>query len=130
MLAAGQSVVKHACLLSLRIGHGERRHSVKTQEEYFKTRNTCCWIAVLGGFFGNIVTVFAPPLGRTIVVAALVLSLVGGYNWARGKARSPAFCLWGILAPIGYLGLALLRDRYWDRVTLPGSAESETGGRT
>lgn len=41
----------------------------------------------------------------------LVSILFGCFLWTRLKNRHWIFTLWGILAPIGLLGIALLRDK-------------------
>jgi len=70
-------------------------------------------IAWAGAILGLIGGRFAPNLGILIliVVIALVISITGCYFWAKGKGRSGWFSLWGVLAPIGFLGVTLLRDK-------------------
>ncbi len=89
---------------------------MKTREQFESTRTTCCWLGVAGGILANIFMAFSPGFGYMLLFGALILDVVGCYNWAKAKARSPWFCLWGVLAPIGFLGVALLSDRSWDEV--------------
>jgi len=49
-------------------------------------------------------------------IAGLVLVLIGCYRWTKEKDRHWAFMFWGLLAPIGLLGIALLRNKTWDRL--------------
>ena len=46
-----------------------------------------------------------------IVLAGIALSTLGCCLWARHKGRHWAWGLWGILTPIGFLGVALLKNR-------------------
>jgi hypothetical protein len=90
-------------------------------------RNGYCWTGVILGFIGNFIS-YASPFGYLLVLTALILNLIGGYNWARAKGRNGAFCLWGILAPIGFVGLAVLQDRYGlDAVGASSSRATGTG---
>ena len=81
-------------------------------EHYEKTRNACCWTGVILGWVGNVLIAFRQPFGYLLWLSGLSLNIIGGYNWAKSKNRNPAFCLWGLLAPIGFLGLALLNDKW------------------
>ena len=40
-----------------------------------------------------------------------VLAIVGCMFWAKAKGRNWVFGFWGFLAPIGLLGVALLKDK-------------------
>ena len=102
---------------------------MKTREQFESTRTACCWLGVGGGILANIFMAFSPGLGYLLLFAALILDVVGCYNWAMAKARSPWFCLWGFLAPIGFLGLALLRDRSWDEVSQTSTNRITAGMR-
>lgn len=42
---------------------------------------------------------------------AVLIILAGCYIWTRLKNRHPAFLLWGLLAPVGLLGISLLKDK-------------------
>ena len=44
-------------------------------------------------------------------VLAIALLMTGCYIWTRLKNRAWVFMLWGLLAPIGLLGISLLRDK-------------------
>jgi hypothetical protein len=46
-----------------------------------------------------------------VLVASLFFTLTGCYIWTKLKSRHWAFMFWGILAPIGLLGISLLEDR-------------------
>ena len=46
-----------------------------------------------------------------LTIIALILILIGCYQWTRLKNRHWAFMFWGILAPIGLLGISLLKDK-------------------
>ncbi len=51
-----------------------------------------------------------------LAIAAIVLVLIGCYQWTKLKNRHWAFMFWGLLAPIGLLGIALLRDKSWEEI--------------
>ena len=93
---------------------------MKTKSQYESRRNTYCWLGFGLGIAGNVTQLFNPELAWVIVVTALILNVVGCYNWAMAKARSPVFCLWGLLAPIGFLGTALLQDKWSEKRSAEG----------
>jgi len=93
--------------------------TVKTKEQYQAGRDVYCWLGFGIGFIGNVTRIFSPGFGTMLVLTALILNIVGCYNWAMSKGRSPLFCLWGVLAPIGFLGPALLQDNWYGRAPVP-----------
>lgn len=46
-----------------------------------------------------------------IALIGLALTFAGCVLWAKRKNRHWAFGFWGLLAPIGFLGVSLLKDR-------------------
>jgi len=46
-----------------------------------------------------------------IVFIGLAITMIGCVLWTQRKHRHIAFALWGLLAPIGFLGIALLKDK-------------------
>ena len=42
---------------------------------------------------------------------SMILLLIGCYIWTKLKNRHWAFMFWGLLAPIGLLGISLLEDK-------------------
>ena len=46
-----------------------------------------------------------------ISIIGLALAVAGGVLWAQRKNRHWAFGLFGVLAPIGFLGVSLLKNR-------------------
>lgn len=62
-----------------------------------------------------------------LYVLALAFSLTGCYIWTRLKNRHWAFTLWGLLTPIGLLGIALLKDK---SVPAPESSPVESSLET
>ncbi len=83
-----------------------------TQEQYRSRRNVCCWLGVISAFIGNIMMASGNTFGFILWSSGIILNLVGGYAWAKYKGRSGWYTLWAILAPIGFIGLAVLEDRY------------------
>ena len=49
-----------------------------------------------------------------ILMIGLAVTMVGCVLWTQRKRRHVAFALWGLLAPVGFLGIALLRDKSQD----------------
>ena len=50
-------------------------------------------------------------IGVALMIFAMVLLLGGCYFWTRLKNRHWAFMFWGLLSPIGLLGVSLLKDK-------------------
>lgn len=44
-------------------------------------------------------------------LVGITLTLIGCYQWTKLKNRHWAFMFWGLLAPIGLLGISLLHDK-------------------
>jgi hypothetical protein len=49
--------------------------------------------------------------GALILLLGIGLTLWGCYLWTSLKNRHWLFMLWGLLSPIGLLGIALLKDK-------------------
>lgn len=91
---------------------GHRNVWPKTKEEFRQGRKIC-----LVGFSLSVTAVAAGvsgyvALGYVLVVAAVAVYIFGAYNWAKYKGRSPWFCLWGLIAPIGLLVVVFLEDKW------------------
>ena len=52
-----------------------------------------------------------PALTYSMLVVAMCLSVYGCYLWARLKGRCWIWMVFGLLAPAGFLMLALLRNK-------------------
>lgn len=88
----------------------------KTQrytERVTPIKNTGIAMAWSGALFGWIGQRLVPSFETLIIITtiALILSIVGCYLWSVGKRRSGWFSLFGILAPIGFIVIASLRDK-------------------
>ena len=46
-----------------------------------------------------------------LLAMSVILILTGCYTWTKLKNRHWAFMFWGLLAPIGLLGISLLEDK-------------------
>ena len=51
------------------------------------------------------------PYYYFLYVLAVAFGLTGCYIWTRLKNRHWAFLLWGLLSPVGLLGIACLKDK-------------------
>ena len=58
-----------------------------------------------------------------LYILAFAFSLTGCYIWTRLKNRHWGFAAWGLLTPIGLLGIALLKDK------TPKPVESDVGAQ-
>lgn len=47
----------------------------------------------------------------TILAVGVAVAVFGGILWAQRKNRHWAFGLWALLAPIGFLGISLLKEK-------------------
>lgn len=56
---------------------------------------------------------------------AMAITMVGCVLWALRKNRHWAFAFWGLIAPIGFLGISLLRDKTPKVETLETVQESK-----
>lgn len=72
-------------------------------------RTTFVWLGWLTAVIGNFILPY-PAIFITLI-AGLGMSVYGCYLWTKLKSRHSAFALWGILSPIGLLGVSLLKDK-------------------
>ena len=49
--------------------------------------------------------------GFIVSLVGIVTTIAGCVLWARRKKRHWAFGIWSLLAPIGFLGISLLKDK-------------------
>ena len=49
--------------------------------------------------------------GYFLYALSYAFTFTGCYIWTKLKNRHPAFSLWGLLTPVGLLGIALLKDK-------------------
>ena len=75
-----------------------------------RTGISLAWLGVVIGWVGYYL---APTYGLLLLALLidLVLAVCGCYIWAKAKGHSGWFALWGILAPIGFLGVALVKSK-------------------
>ena len=50
-----------------------------------------------------------------MLILGLVLIVGGCCLWAKDKKRNPLYALWGLIPPIGFIALAILKDRTGDK---------------
>jgi len=68
------------------------------------------WFGVIVAYAGNLAgQIF--DYWIAIVLVGMAITMVGCVLWVQRKHRHIAFALWGLLAPIGFLGISLLKDR-------------------
>ena len=69
------------------------------------------WIVAYGG---NLFLDY--PANLITIVIGIGMSIYGCYLWTKLKNRHWVFSLWGIITPVGLLGVSLLKDK----TPLPG----------
>jgi len=79
-------------------------------------RNGLIIIGLVMGFIVNRITLFVDNFIVLIILWILLtvsigLVLWGCYIWTKIKNRHFAFMFWGLLSPIGLLGISLLKDK-------------------
>lgn len=66
-------------------------------------------VGMLGAYIANYMVSDVSIIVCAVIAIACLLS--GAYIWTRMKNRHWAFMLWSLLAPIGLLGISLLKDK-------------------
>ena len=66
-------------------------------------------IGLIGAYAANYLGNDTAVIACAVIAIAFLLS--GAYIWTRLKNRHWAFMLWSLLAPIGLLGISLLKDK-------------------
>ena len=85
--------------------------SDEKKEEYKHRKTVWAWAATLLGVIGNIILSYGSSFGWLFSIAGMLVAIYACWNWTKYKGREPAWALWGILYPIGYLALVLLKDK-------------------
>ena len=84
---------------------------VKGGEKMEDAKDLVAFSCVLGSIAAWSFWYYTPLLGLIVWIFSLVLILYGCYYWVRWKNRHWAFTLWGLLSPIGLLGISLLKRK-------------------
>jgi cyanate permease len=74
-------------------------------------RPALLWFGAIVIVMGNVAMEGDYANGYIASVAGIAAALIGCYLWTREKNRAWEFALWGLLAPIGYLGIMFLKDK-------------------
>ncbi len=69
------------------------------------------WVGTIIGLAGSVALEIGNSNGAVGSVVGLIVTMIGCYLWTREKNRASIFALWGLLAPIGFLGIMFLRDK-------------------
>jgi len=69
------------------------------------------WVGSIIAISGNVGLEIGNAKGSIALIVGLVVVLIGCYLWTREKNRAWGFILWGLLAPIGFLGIMFLKDQ-------------------
>lgn len=72
-------------------------------------KNLLIFFGWIIGYGGNLVLDF--PTNIITLLVGLAMTLTGCYMWTKIKNRHWAFMFWGVLTPIGLLGISLLQDK-------------------
>jgi len=87
------------------------KQSIEKKEQYRSRKTIWAWAGMLTGVIGNIMLGYGSLFGLLFVFGGVGVAIYACWNWAVYKGRNPAWCLLGILYPIGYLPMALLTDK-------------------
>ena len=74
-------------------------------------RPVLLWAGAIFSVMGNVAVELGYANGYVATVVGIILALIGCYLWTRDKNRAWGFALWGLLVPIGYLGIMFLKDK-------------------
>jgi hypothetical protein len=84
------------------------------KDKYKSLRNNLVWAGLIIAFVSRILVAimpFAAAFALGLSCFGLVLVVIGCYFWAKYKGRNPAWTVFGVIAPIGFIPLAVLRDK-------------------
>jgi cyanate permease len=68
------------------------------------------WVGAIIGIAGSVALEIGNSNGAVGSVVGLIVTMIGCNLWTREKNRASIFALWGLLAPIGFLGIMFLKD--------------------
>ena len=102
----------------------DKRRELPSHEDYSPTQINeyssgsnggvgIAWFGVVIVSIGNRLS-FIWDYWLVMSIIGIVLTVAGCALWAQRKNRHWVFCFWGLLAPIGFLGISLLKDRSKD----------------
>ena len=80
-------------------------------EKHHINRLFLLWLGVILSIAGNIAIDIGRANGQIVTVIGGIIAITGCDLWAHDKNRSWWFALWGLVAPIGYLVMASLKDK-------------------
>ncbi|HEY94525.1 MAG TPA: hypothetical protein G4O15_06255 [Dehalococcoidia bacterium] len=69
---------------------------------------TVAWLGVFVGWISNFI---GGEFGIALALIGAAAAVVGCIFWAQAKKRHWAHGFWGLLAPIGFIGVGALEDR-------------------
>lgn len=81
------------------------------KDSYRKKRTLWAWVGI-GTLWINYLFVETWDLYLILWIFGLFALVYGSYCWAKYKGRSGWFALLGIVAPIGFIPLAVMKDKY------------------
>jgi len=92
----------------MKINKEQEEYRKKEKEEYRKSRNNFIWF----GIILLIISKFIPEYWDAILyVPGSTFIFTGCYFWTKYKNISPRFTLFGFIAPIGFIPLALIKSK-------------------
>jgi hypothetical protein len=77
----------------------------------YRTQRNQVWLG-LAVLFLAVFLRAVPVVGILLWMSAVAFLLAGSWHWAKYKGRSGWWALLGLLAPIGFIPLALMKDKY------------------
>ena len=86
------------------------------RDTYRKNRNAWVWAGIVCLIISRAMGAIL-PFSVLFWLLGVGFVLSGCWYWAKYKGRSGWLTLWGLLAPIGFIPLALMNDKYLEEVS-------------
>ena len=82
---------------------------MNSKDNYRKARNFLIWSGLICELVAQPL-----PIAFSIILSIIGIGIVlcGCWNWAKYKGRNGWWAAWGLLAPIGLIALANMKDEY------------------
>lgn len=77
-----------------------------------KNSQELAYFGVAIGYVGaRFAWLISSSFGIIVLILGISIVLFACYLWLKGKNRHWLFMLWGLIAPVGFLGISLLKDK-------------------
>jgi len=72
---------------------------------------TIAWFGVIVMFATNRIIAYVFDYWLAILMFGLAITMIGSVIWVLSKKRHWLFSLFGLLAPLGFIGIGVLKDK-------------------